>query len=135
MGGFLNKDGRDGHLAKRAAGITPNFTHSRQAALRTMAGGSTKLSGQLRRVGLTRSYTASIICDLWKSGIGMQINVNGKQREVGDGTTVQQLLKELELKGPVAVELNRRICSRNSHADTILNGGDVVEIVTIVGGG
>lgn len=65
----------------------------------------------------------------------MQINLNGREHETADGTTVGQLLEQLELTGPLAVELNRRICPKNRHSETQLTNGDVVEIVTIVGGG
>ena len=65
----------------------------------------------------------------------MQISVNGKSREIEAGATVEQLLGDLCLKGPLAVELNRKVCPKRLHSETVLNGGDVIEIVTIVGGG
>ena len=65
----------------------------------------------------------------------MLISVNGKEHQSHDGTTVEQLLQQLEVTGPLAVELNRRICPKKNHQDTVLHSGDVVEIVTIVGGG
>lgn len=65
----------------------------------------------------------------------MQIILNGKPRALDLGKTVQDLLDHLALKGPLAVELNRRICPRSQHAQTTLNDGDELEIVTIVGGG
>ena len=39
------------------------------------------------------------------------------------------------LPTPIAVELNREIVGRESYADRVLQGGDVVEIVHFVGGG
>ncbi|MBN1846925.1 MAG: sulfur carrier protein ThiS [Sedimentisphaerales bacterium] len=65
----------------------------------------------------------------------MEIRVNGTAREIAEGATVEQLLTELSLRGPLAVELNRQVCPRRRHAETELRPGDVVEIVTIVGGG
>ena len=65
----------------------------------------------------------------------MLITVNGKEYETADGTTVQKLLEQLGRTGPLAVELNRHICPRQRHGETALNNGDIVEIVTIVGGG
>jgi len=65
----------------------------------------------------------------------MQITVNGKSREMEPGATVEQLLTELGLKGPLAVELNRKVCPKRLHSQTPLNSADVIEIVTIVGGG
>ena len=65
----------------------------------------------------------------------MLISVNGNQREVADGSTVEQLLGLLALKGPLAVELNQKVCPKRLHGETKLKNGDVLEIVTIVGGG
>ena len=65
----------------------------------------------------------------------MQISVNGQERQAHPGTTVAALLEELRIAGPVAVELNRKVCPKQSHQTTELGEGDVLEIVTIVGGG
>jgi len=65
----------------------------------------------------------------------MQINVNGTDRDVTEGITITLLLEELKIKGPVAVELNRQVYPRTTHQDTVLKSHDVLEIVTIVGGG
>lgn len=65
----------------------------------------------------------------------MRISVNGKDHETTDGITVTELLAELNVTGPVAVELNRKICPKKQHQQTTLNPGDNLEVVTIVGGG
>ena len=65
----------------------------------------------------------------------MQINLNGDQREFAEGLTVAELLDELDVKGPLAVEINRQICPKKVHGETVIQPDDVVEIVTIVGGG
>lgn len=66
----------------------------------------------------------------------MQLTVNGESRDVPDGVTVEALLAHLELeKGPVAVEVNREIVPRAEHHARRLAGGDVIEIVHLVGGG
>jgi len=65
----------------------------------------------------------------------MRIKVNGREKEVNDGATVQQLMEQLAVKPPYAVELNRKVCPKRRHDQTTLNPGDVLEIVTIVGGG
>jgi len=63
------------------------------------------------------------------------IKVNGQARDVPDGTTVTQLIEQHELTPQkVAIELNRRLL-RGDKYDTVLKGGDEVEIVTFVGGG
>lgn len=68
--------------------------------------------------------------------MAFQIMLNGKPEEVADGISLMALL---EAKGVntrlVAVELNRRILSRDEFAATQLRTGDVVEVVIFVGGG
>ncbi|MBN2211601.1 MAG: sulfur carrier protein ThiS [Sedimentisphaerales bacterium] len=65
----------------------------------------------------------------------MMISVNGKPREISQGLTIKGLITELAVTGPYAVELNRQVCPKKNHEQTCLKDGDVVEIVTIVGGG
>jgi len=66
----------------------------------------------------------------------VKLTVNGEHRDVPDGVTVQALLEHLELvQGPVAVEVNREIVPRAEHRVRTLAGGDVIEIVHLVGGG
>jgi len=62
--------------------------------------------------------------------------VNGEVREVQDGATLRGLLDELEIgtKG-IAVELNREIVPKGSHAATVLHEGDRLEVIQMVGGG
>jgi sulfur carrier protein len=50
--------------------------------------------------------------------------------------TVRELLAEMDLLGrKLAVERNGEVVPRSLHAETFLAEGDVVEIVTAVGGG
>ena len=56
-------------------------------------------------------------------------------RELPEEMTVAQLVEHLGLSAPLAVELNRLVCPKQKHEHTHLKNGDVVEIVTIVGGG
>ena len=66
----------------------------------------------------------------------MRITVNGKPREVDAGCTLQQLVESLALKGDrIATERNLAVVPRASYAETVLNEGDRLEIVTFVGGG
>jgi thiamine biosynthesis protein ThiS len=65
----------------------------------------------------------------------MSVTVNGEPRDLPEGTTIHGLLAELKLTpDKVAVELNRRLV-RGAKYDTPLKSGDVVEVVTFVGGG
>lgn len=66
----------------------------------------------------------------------MKISVNGKEREVSDGTTLAQLIATLELKTDrIATERNLDVVPKSKYPDTKLADGDKLEIVTFVGGG
>lgn len=66
----------------------------------------------------------------------MQLTINSRSREVPDATTIRQLLDILGLAGQhVAVERNREIVSFRTFDQTVLAEGDVLEVVTLVGGG
>lgn len=66
----------------------------------------------------------------------MQIIVNGETRNLADGGTVANLIVDLGLsERRVAVEVNKELVRRAQHPDHALADGDVVEIVTLVGGG
>ncbi len=66
----------------------------------------------------------------------MEIVVNGETRQIGEGSTVLLLLRELSLpETRVAVERNRSLVRKAEFADTVLGEGDRIEIVTFVGGG
>jgi len=66
----------------------------------------------------------------------MTIQLNGEPRAIAQGATVADLLRELNHDPRfLAVERNRELVPRTKHADCRLESGDVVEIVTLVGGG
>ncbi len=66
----------------------------------------------------------------------MQIVVNDEPRDVPDGSTVAALLDALKLSGRfVAVEVNLHVVPHGSYAAHVLQPGDRLEIVTLVGGG
>ena len=66
----------------------------------------------------------------------MQIIVNGQTRAVADGTTLTELLSQLDLQARhVAVEVNLDLIPRAQHAEHRLADGDQLEVVTLVGGG
>ncbi|MBN2375670.1 MAG: sulfur carrier protein ThiS [Sedimentisphaerales bacterium] len=65
----------------------------------------------------------------------MQITINGQAKQLEQGSSVRDLLEKFNLSGPVAVEINQQICPKKMHSQTILKNADVLEIVTIVGGG
>ena len=66
----------------------------------------------------------------------MTLTVNGEPKNVPEGLTLAQLVRELGLeRNPIAVELNRQVVPRDRHGETRLAPGDRLEIVTLVGGG
>jgi sulfur carrier protein len=66
----------------------------------------------------------------------MRVTVNGQVRQLPDGLTVAGLIDLLDCQpARVAVERNRRILRRGQFQQTLLAEDDVVEVVTLVGGG
>lgn len=66
----------------------------------------------------------------------MEIRLNGKVREVADGTTVRRLLDELGLHPlRVAVQRNLDIIKRDRYEAVVLQPGDTIEILTFMAGG
>jgi sulfur carrier protein len=64
------------------------------------------------------------------------ITLNGAPRHVPPGTTVAELLRELDLNPRfLAVERNFGVVPRAEHGKCRLEEGDRLEIVTLVGGG
>ena len=66
----------------------------------------------------------------------VQIQVNGERRACRSGSTVGDLLRDLEVKTErVAVELNLEILDRKEFELRDLKEGDRVEILSFIGGG
>jgi thiazole synthase len=66
----------------------------------------------------------------------LTITLNGDPRRVAEGTSIADLLVQLELPAAkVAVERNLAIVPRSTFADVVLADGDALEIVHFVGGG
>lgn len=62
--------------------------------------------------------------------------VNGEKRVADGAPTVRALIEEMGLAGrAVAVEVNKKVIPKKLHEQTALHEGDVVEVVTLVGGG
>ena len=71
--------------------------------------------------------------------MALTLIVNGQSRDfeaLPEFANLEQLVVELGLKGDrVAIEHNGAIAPRSSWAQTVLNGGDRLEVVHFVGGG
>ncbi len=66
----------------------------------------------------------------------IQVQVNGKEREVQSGLSVHELVESFDLNPLlIVVELNRKILSRDQFKDVQVSEGDAVELVHFVGGG
>ena len=70
----------------------------------------------------------------------MKLKVNGEAYELAaassGGATVAQLVQQMGLSGqPVAVEVNKQLVPKRRHGEATLREGDVIEVVTLVGGG
>ncbi len=66
----------------------------------------------------------------------MEIRLNGKVREVTEGTTIRRLLEELGLHPMrVAVQRNLDIIKRERYEEVILQPDDTIEVLTFMAGG
>ena len=66
----------------------------------------------------------------------MIISVNGEKTALDQPCTVRDLLSQNKLASAIcAVEVNRTLVPKKQRETTMLNDGDAVEIVTLVGGG
>ena len=64
------------------------------------------------------------------------VTLNGKPRQVEDGVSLLELLKELDVApSRVVIEHNREIRRKDDFAKTVVHGGDELELVYFVGGG
>lgn len=66
----------------------------------------------------------------------MKIVCNGKEKEVRDGLTIEELIVDLELNpDTVVAECNGAIVLREDYPDRQLSEGSVLELIRFVGGG
>jgi sulfur carrier protein len=66
----------------------------------------------------------------------VEVTINGEKRLFEPDLTIADLLAKLQMDSrAIAVEINQQIQPRNIHHQTRIESGDVLEIVTLVGGG
>ena len=63
------------------------------------------------------------------------IQLNGEPKEYNEVSVEEMLGREGFEKARVAVEVNGVIVSKQAYNSTVLHSGDVVEVVSFVGGG
>jgi len=99
---------------------------------------------RVREVRASGAYGVAAIRALWDDAehesraedAGMDVVINGERKQVTRGTTLLELLKELELDPrAVVVEHNARIVRRAGLGEVTVAEGDAIELVHFVGGG
>lgn len=66
----------------------------------------------------------------------MKVRVNGKETEVEPGATIGRIIDSVTPdRSRVAVERNKEIVPRATYDATPVAEGDVIEVVTLAGGG
>ncbi len=66
----------------------------------------------------------------------MTLTINGERRTLDGIRTVKDVICAMGLAGrAVAVEVNQNVVPKRQHDDVTLRDGDVIELVTLVGGG
>jgi len=66
----------------------------------------------------------------------IRVRLNGKDRDIQPGLSVQELVESLDLNPQlIVVELNREILARERLEEIEVSEGDQVELVHFVGGG
>jgi len=65
----------------------------------------------------------------------LEIHLNGEQKQV-TAANVAELLRELGMENRmIAIERNREVIPKSQYNETVLNHGDRIEVVHMIGGG
>jgi len=66
----------------------------------------------------------------------MKVIINGKEEELRENSTINDILAKLNLNSPmIVVEKNLEIISKDHYASCIVQENDKIEIVGFFGGG
>ncbi len=66
----------------------------------------------------------------------MQVTINGDNHSLNDGTSLAELLLQLDLaEKRIAVEINESIVPKSLHGATVIEADDRIEIIHAIGGG
>ena len=66
----------------------------------------------------------------------MRVFVNGDEKDFNSGSSLAELIDQLDLPATrIAIELNREVVRRSDWGSTMLKDDDRIEIVHFVGGG
>ena len=68
--------------------------------------------------------------------VAKMIIFNGKEKEFEGEVTVEDFISQQNYKKEqVAVELNEKIIPKADYSETVIKDGDVIEILSFMGGG
>ena len=66
----------------------------------------------------------------------IKINLNGKNKSIDDGSSLNQLINNLNIPiKKVAIEFNKEIIDKKKIKKIKLKNNDIIEIVHFIGGG
>ena len=66
----------------------------------------------------------------------IEISVNGESVSIAEPMTVEQVLDTVEVPpNYLAVEVNAEVVPREEYGSRVIEAGDAMELVTLVGGG
>ena len=65
----------------------------------------------------------------------MKVLINGSSYSVKESCSLDSLIKNLELDGKYAIEINQNIIPRSQYSTKQVSNGDKIEIVKDIGGG
>ncbi|MEM7543844.1 MAG: sulfur carrier protein ThiS [Pseudomonadota bacterium] len=63
------------------------------------------------------------------------ISVNGESRDFAATANIDDIVREIAVRGRYAVEVNGEILPKSHHSNYTLKAGDIVEVVQAIGGG
>ena len=80
---------------------------------------------------------AVVHCNLFETGRPMiHLHVNGETHELPESVSIKELLDAVDVPANyLAVEVNEEVVPREKHGSVLVNDGDRIEVVTLVGGG
>lgn len=68
--------------------------------------------------------------------MNIEIKLNGESRQVENGCTLEDLISSLQLPNrALAVAVNRKVITRQTWTECVLQPADQVELVRAIGGG
>lgn len=66
----------------------------------------------------------------------MNILLNNKKEKINEGMTIDQLIKVKNINNKYfAVEINEQVVPKSNYRNHVIKNGDVIEIITAIGGG